>query len=75
MTDNEWQNRVLSDEQIQQVLAQLSPLEGMTVLQRQYELRASEVVQQIAEHHSADLATPEPVAPETATASENAADA
>jgi len=44
MTSNDWQNRLLSDEELQQTLAKLGALEGMQVLQRQLELRAVQSV-------------------------------
>jgi hypothetical protein len=42
MTSNEWQDRVLADDELQRVLANLGALEGMQVLQRQLELRSSQ---------------------------------
>jgi hypothetical protein len=42
MTSNEWQDRVLADDELQRVLANLGALEGMEVLQRQLELRSSQ---------------------------------
>lgn len=41
MTSNDWQNNLLSDEELQQTLATMGPLEGMQVLQRQLEIRNS----------------------------------
>ena len=40
MTSNDWQERVLPDEELQAVLASVGALEGMQVLQRQLELRS-----------------------------------
>ena len=40
MTTNDWQSRLLSDEELQRTLANLGALEGMQVLQRQLELRS-----------------------------------
>ncbi|MEY4067530.1 MAG: hypothetical protein RIQ44_742, partial [Actinomycetota bacterium] len=40
MTSNDWQERVLPDEELQAVLASVGALEGMHVLQRQLELRS-----------------------------------
>ncbi|MDE2409147.1 MAG: hypothetical protein KGL72_02445 [Actinomycetales bacterium] len=40
MTTNDWQSRLMSDDELQHVLANLGALEGMQVLQRQLELRS-----------------------------------
>ncbi|MFM7029548.1 MAG: hypothetical protein ACKOWK_00565 [Micrococcales bacterium] len=52
MTDNEWQTRVLTDEEVQSLLANLGPLEGMAVLQRQFELRSQEANEAIQTHQA-----------------------
>lgn len=41
MTSNDWQQRVLPDDELQVVLASVGALEGMQVLQRQLELRSA----------------------------------
>lgn len=41
MTSNDWQNRLLTDEELQHTLASMGALEGMQVLQRQLEIRNS----------------------------------
>lgn len=41
MTSNDWQQRVLPDDELQAVLASVGALEGMQVLQRQLELRSA----------------------------------
>ena len=42
MTSNDWQERVLTDEELQAVLGKLGALEGMQVLQRQLALRSAQ---------------------------------
>jgi len=56
MTDNEWQTRVLSDDEIQALLQTLGPLEGMSVLQRQFELRSAEAAVALEAHASSSSA-------------------
>ena len=41
MTSNDWQNRLLTDEELQNTLARMGALEGIQVLQRQLELRST----------------------------------
>jgi hypothetical protein len=56
MTTNDWQSRLMSDDELQHVLANLGALEGMQVLQRQLELRSqsheasSELREEVSSH-------------------------
>jgi len=73
MTDNEWQTRVLSDDEIQALLQNLGPLEGMAVLQRQFELRSTEAAVAL-EAHSATTSDSQPVGNGVATTNLDDAD-